>query len=80
MKITTEFYGIFYKSDDKWSKTPLDGRLMTRSEIIKWSQLGDGLDNPEMFTFKEHQQAYLKDVRKWLHKPVKFLRQCWLEE
>ena len=72
MKIKTDYYGFFLKSNGTWSKDPYMGELITKQEIVDSGVLED-----KHAAFKEHLKAYLKDVRKQSRKQVKFMRQIW---
>jgi hypothetical protein len=74
MKIKTESYGFFVKSNGKWAKSPYLGDMMTKQMVVDSGVLED-----TSAPYQEHLAAYLKDVRKQTHKPVKFMRQVWEE-
>jgi riboflavin synthase len=74
MKIKTDYYGFFLKSNGKWSHGPYMGELMTRQDVIDSGVLED-----EQAPFEKHLKAYLKDVRRQSKKQVKFMRQVWEE-
>lgn len=59
-------YCIFYKSNGKWLG-PLKDEFLSKEDIIYDS----GLDS-EDYAFKLHAENYLKNVRKWLRKPVQW--------
>ena len=73
MKIKTNYYGFFLKSNGKWSCNPYMGGLLTRQDIIDSGVL-ENVDAP----FEEHLKSYLKDVRRQSRKQVRFMRQVWV--
>lgn len=72
MKIKTDYYGFFVKSNGKWSKSPYKGELVTRYDII-WNSDVEEHHVP----FEVHLKSYLKQVRKHNHKQTKLMRQVW---
>lgn len=41
MKIKTEYYGLFVKSNGKWSKSPFWGDLWTKKDIVQLELIND---------------------------------------
>jgi uncharacterized protein YfkK (UPF0435 family) len=74
MKIKTDLYGFFTKSNGKWSKTPYFGEIMTKQMIID-----SGVLENKSAPYEEHLTAYIKVVKKQCKKSVKFMRQIWEE-
>lgn len=74
MKIKTDFFGFFTKSNGKWSKMPYKGELVTKQDIID-----SGILDDESAPYKEQRKAYLKGFKKQTKKKVKMLRQVWEE-
>lgn len=62
-------YCIFYKSKGKW-RGPLCNEFMSMDDIIFDSNL-EKESEPQY----KHIKSYLKGVRMWLRKPVKLMKQ-----